>query len=231
MILVVLLTLILAAMSIVAMRDIARTTSATSVYRTRTQAQNTSDAAARVFADYAGSMASPLLGAAESSLYGDEAGRIGRFGGATDGDGIDFDNSSSMEIGERRRVLAVRGAVLEFDQADLTVDCPDNDGDGLPDCTALIKEQAPGESGLFRNDITQPTFESRRTANWRIVARDFVDGFPATGYGEGFCFKKALVASDARVGVVDKNWTRGNNVGNSRHGMDAMLGPVECGYN
>lgn len=223
LILVVLLTLILSAMAIVALRDVARTTRATSVYRTRTQAQLTSDAAGRVFADYAGSMAAPLLDAASQSLYGAEAGVVGAFGGAHD-DAIDLDGDGTLTLAERRRLLAVRGAVLEFDAEDLTDDC-----NGA--CPPLLQTRGGEESGLFRTNTTEETFETRRTSEWRLVARDFMDGFPAPGYGEGFCFKKALVASEARIGIPDQDWNRSNNVGTARHGFDVMLGPVECGYN
>lgn len=229
LILVVLLTLILAAMSIIAMRDVARTTSATSIFRTRMQAQATSDAAVQVVTDYLGNNAWSLVGGAKATLEGNEGGEVGRFGGADD-TGIDLDGDSNLTIGERRRTAVVRGAILEYDQTDLTEDCPDGDADGNPDCPALINEEGPTESGLFRNDTSQSTFETRRTAAWRVVARDFVDGFPAIGYGGDYCFKKALVASEARIGVVDQTWKGSNNVGNSRHGMDAMLGPFECGY-
>lgn len=222
LILVVLLTLVLAAMSIVALRDIARTTSQTAVYRTRTQAQMTSNAAARIFTNYAGANAGPMFEAANATLYGENGDVLGIFG--ENEEGLDADDDGTVTRTERRATTAVVGPVLTFDHRVLTSDC-----DGL--CPQMIPHPGGDETGLFRSANSHITFETRRTTEWGIVARDFTDGYPAVGYGEGFCFKKALVASQSRVGVPDPEWTRANNVGHSRHGVDAVLGPVRCGYN
>lgn len=223
LILVVLLTLVLAAMSIVALRDIARTTSATAVFRTRTQAQMASGAVVQIFGNYAGNYAPAMFQAGEATLYGDESGTLDTFGGNID-EGIDLNGNSTIELSEKRSTLAARGPVLVFDHRVLTSDC---DGE----CPQMIPNPGGSETGLFRNNTTDTTFESQRTTEWRVVARDFTDGYPAVGYGEGFCFKKATIASEARVGEVDQSWKRSNNVGFARHGMDGMLGPVSCGYN
>ncbi len=223
LILVVLLTLVLSAMSVVALRDIARTTSATSVYRTRTQAQMASDASVRIFTNFAGRQADQLFQAGLASMHDDGASVEGSFGSSTD-IGIDIDNDGNVTWEEERRTLAVRGPVLILDDELLTSDCGGS-------CEQMLTSPGGDETGLFRNNVTDLTFESQRTTDWSIVMRDFVDGYPAVGYGEGYCFKKALSASQARVGEVDQNWNNANNVGFSRHGMDTMLGPVPCGYN
>jgi hypothetical protein len=227
LILVVLLTLILAATSIVALRDVARSTRGSAVYRTRAQAQLTSDAASRTYADWLGRYAGTIMKGLKNSERGEETDGNGDswvnvFGGRADG-GIDIDDSGGdPTFDERKRSLAVRGPVVVFTDDQLG-ECAS--------CTPLLVNSGASagddETGLFRTDDTETTFESRRTSEFRVVTRDIVDGPPAPWYGDGTCFKKALIAADARVGQVDPDWSKANNVAAARHGIEAFIGPVE----
>lgn len=208
LILVVLLTLILSASAIVAMRNVARTTQEVGVYRTRAQAQLTSDAANRLFGDYVGNKAPNFVSAMQNSLSG-SAGVDDGVWGAT---GTATPNEAT------RQKLATVGAELEFSHTELQTDLLPGYGD-------------VGESGLFQLAPGQETFETRRRARWRVRLRDMSDGFPAVGYSEGFCFKKATIGAEALVGTMDARWNRANNVAQARHGTDVLIGPIECGYN
>lgn len=218
LILVVLLTLILSASAIVSMRDVARTAQAAGVYRTRAQAQLTSASANSLFADWVGNKAATLIDAMQNSTYGAEAGSTNVYGGRDNG-------PSGSTAQERREGLAILGGELEFNYKDLQSDCGGT-------CVPLIDDYSnPQETGLFQTAAGQETFETRRSARWRVKIRDLSDGFPAVGYSDKFCFKKAVIASESLVGRIDPNWARANNVAQARHAEDAMIGPVECGYN
>lgn len=227
LILVVLLTLILSATAIVALRNVARTAQGSSVYRTAAQSDGTSDSADRLFLEYAGGRAGLLVHAMQEAAYGEESLGGNDTGGVYGGGeetGYDLDGGGTS-LGERRRQLAIRGVDLEFEPRDLADDCSGA-------CTALLPNWVDGgESGLFAFNGTSESFETRRKADWRVRIRDLSDGFPAPGYSDEYCFKTALVASEARVGEPDPTWTRANNVATSRHAISAALGPVECGYN
>jgi hypothetical protein len=227
LILVVLLTLILAATSIVALRDVARSTRGSAVYRTRAQAQLTSDGASRTYADWLGRYAGTLIKGIKKGERGEENDGSDDwtdvFGGRHDG-AIDLDGDGTASFEERKRSLAVRGPVLVFTDDELGEDCP-------APCTQLLVNSGvvagDDETGLFRTDDGETTFETRRNSQFRVVTRDLVDGPPAPWYGEGTCYKKALVAADAQVGLVDPDWSKSNNVASSRHGIEAFVGPVD----
>ena len=215
LILVVLLTLILSASAIVALRNVARSTQGSAVFRTRAQAQMLSDSADRLFSDWVGNKASTLVDAMQKANYGEDdvSGTADVFGAG--------DNVDGQTMAEKRLGMAILGGELEFSQEDLTTGA-----------TPLITPNVdPDESGLFQVAPADKTFESRRKAKWRVKIRDMTDGMPAVGYSGSFCFKKALVAAEAQVGVTDPDWSRSNNVAQSRHGLDVMIGPIECGYN
>ena len=216
LILVVLLTLILSASAIVALRNVARSTQAASVFQTRNQAQLTSDSASRLFADWVGSKAGTLIDAMDRSMRGETSGGAGDVFGARGGATPDE---------ETRKTASIVGGSLQFSYSDLQSDCAGT-------CVPLIEDHSdPRETGLFQLAAGEQTFETQRTARWRVTIRDLTDGFPAVGYSNEFCFKKATIAAEAQVGRMDARWDRANNVSQARHGIDGMIGPVECGYN
>lgn len=231
LILVVLLTLILAATSIVALRDVARATRGSAVYRTRAQAQLTSDGATRTYSDWLGTHAPTVLEGMRQGLKGkmnDGSNDFtGVFAGRHEG-AIDLDGNGTFSKRERERSLAIRGPVLTYTDDELGKPC----GAG---CTPMLvnsgEAASDDETGLFRIVNGEKTFESRRKSQFRVVARDIVNGPPAPWYDQDTCLKKALIAADARVGQVDPNWERSNNVASARHGIEAFIGPVQFSCN
>lgn len=210
LILVVLLTLVLSASAIVTLQSVVRTTRAVSTYRTRTQAQLTSNAASRVFADYVGSKGPEYITGLSQSLAGTTGGGdIGVVGAA-------HAAASTPTLAERTDAITT-GGTFDLTQADLQTEFLPGYGD-------------PRESGLFQLSAGETTFETRRRVNWRVRLRDLTDGFPAVNFGQGFCFKKAVIAAEAQVGSIDGDWSRANNVAVSRHAIDGMIGPYPCGY-
>lgn len=223
LILVVLLTLILAATSIVALRDVARDTRGSSVYRTRTQAQLTSDAASRTYSDWLGKYAPMVIGGMKKGEAGTETQSgndyVNVFGGRHDG-GIDINGDDTLTFEERKRSLAVRGPILELTNEELAEPCPGS-------CTELLDQAGGDETGLFRTNTSDKSFETRRENKFRVITRDLIDRPPAPWYGECMIYKKGLVAAEAQVGQVDPDWNRSNNVATARHGIDAFVGPVD----
>lgn len=208
LVLVVLLTLVLSATAIVTLRSIVRTTRAVSVFRTRTQAQLTSNAASRVFADYVGNKGPDYIVGLTSSLSGTAGTDVGVTGGQI---------STTPDLDTRTNVVTTGGS-FNLSQADLQTEFLPNYGD-------------PRESGLFQLAAGEETFETRRRVSWRVRLSDLTDGFPAVNFSQGFCFKKGVVAAEAQVGVLEADWDRVNNVSVSRHMIDGMIGPYPCGYN
>ena len=149
LILGVLLSLILSASAIVALRDVARTTQAAAVFRTRSQAQLTSDAADRLFGDWAGNKAATLLDGLERSMTGDDTGQLATFGGSDLVQG-------GADLAARRDQMAIAGGVLEFSFQDLQETCAGA-------CVPMIRDHDGDvwETGLFQSAGGAKTFETR----------------------------------------------------------------------
>jgi hypothetical protein len=81
-------------------------------------------------------------------------------------------------------------------------------------------------TGLFGDD----SFEVGETgAEFSVIFRDPLDGPPAPGYGENFCFKKVTITSRARIGTPDRTWGGSGMTGEKRNSIEAFIGPIECG--
>jgi len=203
LILVVLLTLVLSASAIVTLQSVVRTTRAVSVFRSRAQAQLTSDASARTFGDFAGNKGPGWISGSTTALEGETGTDRGVFG-ATGG------NTPTQE---RRVDVVTTGAVIEqsFEQLQ-----------------GELLNGSANESGLFQINSGEKTFETRRNVKWRVRVSDMIDGIPAPMFGDGYCFKKATISAEAQVGKIDTNWNRANNVAVSRHMLDGLIGPYKC---
>lgn len=218
LILTVLLTLILSAMAIVAMRDVARSVHQSGVFRTRLQADLMSESALQVYAKRSGDKANSVLSALRKGTAGmSDDGTTGIYG-------QDMRNvgSGAATLKDQRIAQATEGGHVEISST-----------------TKGVREDfmtgtTGSESGLFLKpgDTTGAihSFETQRDSEWRVIIRDPTDGIPAPGFSNRYCFKKVLIASDATVGVNDGDWNTVNNIANRRHAFDALLGPVECGY-
>ena len=199
LILVVLLGLIMSSMAIVALRNITYTTRSAAIYRTRTQAQMSSDSVVRLYSNWLGQNAATTLSMAQSRLEQDL--RM-----ATDD--------------AQRNLLISRGPTLGF---------ADDQVPNLPNSPLKDVSTSTYETGLF--GMGGVSFETRHHLDWRVQVRDLVDGYPAVYYGDQFCFVRATIGAEATVGEADDDWTSANNIAVSRHVVDAMVGPRDCGYN
>ncbi len=209
LVLVILLTLILSAFAIVALRNVSRSVQQTAVFRTRTQAQATSSSAVNLFAHRAGDKAASIVKAIKSQSLTEEAGGTqGVFGGSAD-------------MAERL-ATATQGGYLRVDDDFLQNFIPQSQ---------IVTTAGKEQTGLFTNAAnSNRTFEFNRSARFDVMVRDLVDGIPAPGYSGRYCFKKAFIATDARVGERDDDWSGANNVAYARHGKEVLLGPIECGF-
>jgi hypothetical protein len=208
LVLVILLTLILSAFAIVALRNVSRSVQQTALFRTRAQAQSTSSSALDVFSLRAGDRAANIVTAIKSQAVSEGGGQTGVYGGSANA--------------AERLAVATAGGHLRVNDDFLAQLLPQAD-----DPTSAGLEQ----TGLFTDAAaSRRTFETTRSSRFEVIVRDLVDGIPAPGYSGRYCFKKALIASDARVGERDDDWTEANNVAYARHGKEVLLGPIECGF-
>jgi Tfp pilus assembly protein PilX len=208
LILVILLTLILSAFAIVALRNVSRSVQQTALFQTRAQAQSTSSSAVNLYTQRAGDKASTIVYAIKSQSLSAAGGQQGVYGGSANA--------------AERLATATAGGHLRVDD-DFLVNL-------IPQATA-VTSNGKEQTGLFTNSAgSRRTFEDSRSSKFEVIVRDLVDGIPAPGYSGRYCFKKALIASDARVGERDDDWSSANNVAYARHGKEVLLGPIECGF-
>ncbi len=218
LLLVLMISLVLSAFGLVAMRDIALGVHQSASFRVRTQASAVSDAAASAFSMRAGNQANAYVYAVKATSK-----RDGGFGG-TDPLKYNYTGPASEFQGE----LASHGGFIVFRNDDLS------------SSQGLIPNQFTGggsqksESGLFRAPATttEPSsFEVQNETEFLVVLRDLKDGIPAPGFSEGYCFKKATVASKASVGTLPTVITEPATFAVGTHTNDILIGPIECGYN
>lgn len=205
LVLVTLLTLILAALAIVALRNVARSTQQAGVFATRHQAQMASGATANVVSRRVGDKAANVYARMEAKVQGeDEAeGERGLIGG-------EFLGSGAM--GSRLDAIR-RGPYTVFAGEDFEAFLP-----------------TYGGNSRLMGTSTAPSFEDQRPSSFRAIVRDPVDAQPSEGFSENWCFKKVQIASESTVGEQDDDWVGANRFGRSRKGIDALIGPIECGY-
>lgn len=208
LVLVVLLSLVLSALAIVAMRNVARSARQASVFHTRAQSQNTSSSAVNLYSQRAGDKAAGIVTAIKSKAFGESGGMAGTYG------------ASANEAD--RLATATAGGFLLLTDDELTKVLPQ-----AANLTSTSKEQ----TGLFTNSAgSNRTFEDERSSSFQVIVRDLVDGIPAPRYSGGYCFKKAFIATESRVGETNDDWDAIANVAYSRHGKEVLLGPIECGF-
>lgn len=205
LIIVILVTLMLSALAIVAMRDVARTAQQSSVFHTRNQAQNTSSAAVDLYSIRAGDKASGIVTAIKSRALGESGGSSGIYGG-------------SASAADRLATATAGGyLLLQDDELDAF----------LPESQALTSRSTE-QTGLFTDSaLGKRSFEDERSARFEVIVRDLVDGIPAPGYSDRYTFKKAFIATESRVGTINDDFEGINNVAYSRHGKEVLLGPIE----
>lgn len=207
LVVVILVTLLLSALSIVAMRNVARSAQQASVFHTRNQSQNSSSAAVNLYAARAGDNAAQIVKGIKEKGFGQAGGTSNVFSGTA--------NEAD------RLATATAGGYLKRSDDDLV--------GLLPESTSLTSTSRE-QTGLFTNSaLNNRSFEDGRSGRFEVIVRDLVDGIPAVGFGEQFCFKKAFIASESRVGISTDDFGGINNVAYSRHGKEVLMGPIDCG--
>lgn len=221
LILVLLISLVLSAFGIVALRDIAIGTHQSAAFRVRTQAGQLSNAASTAFAMRAGNKAEEYLDLVKKSSYRTESGASmdGMYG---------VDTNAGGGLLDQRKAYATHGGFIVFTPELFNTASA---GDFFPGRDAGGAVQS-NETGLFRPNISGiRSFEARDPTEWEVVMRNVSEGFPAPGYSDRFCFRRATIAANAKVGEHLDNWNEPTNVGLGIHANEVFLGPVPCGYN
>lgn len=125
---------------------------------------------------------------------------------------------SQLADATSRQAEARRGAYLHLKQKAGTTD------NIFPNVAASAEE-----TGLL-TDGSAPSFEKRESASrFEVVLRDPMDGPPAAGYGENYCFKKVTVVSRGLIGEPSADWTGSGMVADKRTAVETYIGPIECG--
>lgn len=212
LILVTLLTLIMAALAIVALRNVARSTQQAAVFTARQQAQMTSGAGSAVIARRVGDKASNVYNRMRSNIYGQQSNTVGSDSyddiGLVGGEAVGAASASN-------RLDAIRAGAY-------TVFSGDDFSGFLPVSGGQVRLMAPATGA--------PSFEDQRDTDFRVIIRDPIEAQPAEGFSEKWCFKKVTLATEASVGDLDENWQAANTFARSRSAMDGLIGPIECGY-
>lgn len=219
LLLVLMVSLVLSAFGLVAMRDIAIGVHQSASFRVRTQASSVSEAAASAFSMRAGNQSSAYVHALKSTTK-----RGSVFGG---NDPSKYKYTASEN--QFQETLASHGGFIVFRHSDLStgtspfvVNHPVGSG------------AQKGETGLFRGPSTLTdvsSFEAQNETEFLVVLRDLKDGIPAPGFSDRYCFKKATVAAQARVGERPATFDTPATFAIGTHTNDILIGPIECGYN
>ncbi len=224
LILVLMVSLVLSAFGLVAMRDIALGVHQSASFRVRTQAAAISDGASSAFAIRAGNQANGYVRAIKASSNRSAMGEA-IFGG----NDMSKYNFSGTAV-QFQEALASHGGFIVFQNEDLAT------AKGLVphpfDPSTTDKQK--GESGLFRGPDTladPSSFEVQKETEFLVVLRDLKDGIPAPGFSERYCFKKATVASRASVGAIPTSFDQPATYAVGTHANEFLMGPIECGYN
>ena len=203
LVLVLLILLALTAIGMVALKDVNRSIQQSGQYRVRAQAAAYADAVGQFMAKRTGDKANEYWNMMETTQ--------------------DFDlrTNSSMD---NRKNFATRGAFFELTQD------PDNADDEKKDFRTLFDMLGGDESGLFVGSSGERSFESRHAGSeFSVIIRDPVDGIPAPGYSNQFCFKKVTIAARAQLGELSDSWTQPRQVGVGRTVAEGLIGPMDCG--
>lgn len=230
LVLVTLLTLVLAAFAIVALRSVSRTVQASATYLTRAQAAETADTVNRMSSRYVGEryenvwvhMQAPSSGAEcfGPNAYADRAECL-----AATGDPDPLAQSSDITglyggsvDAETTRLVTMLGPHAQYDEDRFS---------HFLGFTAAISE-----SGLFTDgQAAASSFESLKDTSYRMMIRDPYDFPPPMGEQANgtLCSKKLSFYSEALVGINLADWNGPSNTAQSRVGTQGVIGPVECG--
>ncbi|MGM0557982.1 MAG: hypothetical protein ACQEVA_16470 [Myxococcota bacterium] len=199
LILTMLILLVLTAIGMVALKDVARTVQQSGVYRVRTQSDTFTEAASEFVSKRAGDNAEGYWNKMETELEG------GMRGATVANQDANSD----------------RGAMMMLTQNDGATGDLSVLGSSTTE-TGLFYEETQGKAS-FEQAANEDTHD------FRVILRDPMDGIPVPGYSSEFCFKKVTIATESTVGQADPEWSRANMVANSQSGGEVLIGPIDCG--
>lgn len=210
LILTMLILLVLTALGMVALRDVARTVQQAGSFRVRAQAETFAGAVSEFMTKRAGDNANGYWKKMQSDFDGDMWGQSQGGGGVQQVSQIERDARNDM------------GAMMVVTQ--------DDSGTGDLD----VLDESTEETGLFydQDQQSKASFEQgygEDTHEFEVVFRDPLDGIPVPGYSSQFCFKKVYVATQTNVGRADPDWDNASMVATRQAGSEILIGPVDCG--
>jgi hypothetical protein len=199
LILTMLILLVLTAVGMVALKDVARTVQQSGVYRVRTQSETFTEAVSEFVSKRAGDNAEGYWNKMETELQGNLRG------------GTISDQDAASD----------RGAFMVLTQTDASSGDLSVLGSSGTE-TGLFYEDAQGKASFEQSP-------NEDTHDFRVILRDPMDGIPVPGYSSEFCFKKVTIATESTVGQADPEWNKANMVANSQSGGEVLIGPIDCG--
>lgn len=201
LILTMLILLVLTAIGMVALKDVARTVQQSGVYRVRTQSETFTEAVSEFVSMRAGDNAEGYWNKMES----------------------DFDDQLGGTSSTERLARNDLGAMMELSQDNAST----GDLKVLGDST--VETGLFYESSVDKASFEQAPNED--THRFRVILRDPMDGIPVPGYSDQYCFKKVTVATETTVGEGDSEWKKANMIASSQSGAEVLIGPLDCGNN
>lgn len=208
LVLVLLILLALSAIGMIALKDVTRSLDQSGQFRARSNAQALADAATRFMGTRFGNNPKRILQAMEQAQDLEREGSISRSSGS-------YTGGSATQIERRGKILQLEqkpGETTDFD-------------DVLSSSTSGELE----ETGLFY-DGTNPSFESKEGgAQFEVIVRDTLSGFPAPGSGDEYCLTRVVIAARGSVGPQNNNWTQPRQTGVGTGIFEAMVGPTDVG--
>lgn len=204
LILTMLILLVLTGLGMVAMHDVHRSVRQSGTYRVRTQAAGLSEAALNYTAFQTSESADKfwdMMNKPQSHAIGSTTDSTARLSNARRGAYIKMQQQAGASSGQAFP--------------------------GLSDATetGLLTD---GSHPSVESGFISPS-ESIAKSKFAVVIRDPIDGPPAPGYGDGWCYKKVLIASRAMVGEPSADWSGSGMVADKRNAIETYIGPVQCG--
>ncbi|MFW5966801.1 MAG: hypothetical protein ACOCV2_04740 [Persicimonas sp.] len=203
LILALLIMLVLSAIGMLALHDVAASNKQSGVYRMRTQAQNMADGAAEFVGQESGANADEYWALMQKQ-------HEGQIENLSDQDNMEMDS---------RMQETVRGSYVRLNQrAD----------DGYQGHFADYFLPSEDETGLLGGSGSR-SFESREDySEFGLVLRDPIEGPSVPGYDEKFCFKKVTLATRGHLSQ-EPNGDEMVSMAERRNGVEAYIGPIDCG--
>lgn len=207
LVLVLLILLALSAIGMIALKGVTRSLDQSGQFRARSNAQSLADAATRFMGMRFGNNPKRILEGMEQAQDLEREGSISRASGGYSG--------SSAAVERRGKFLKLEqkpGGTTDFD-------------DVLTSSTAGNLR----ETGLLY-DGTNPSFESKEGgAQFEVIIRDTLSGFPAPGSGDEYCLTRVVIAAQGSVGPRDEDWSEPRQTGVGTGIFEAMVGPTDVG--